>query len=551
MKNKIIIVLTGEICAGKSTLAKGLEDRFGFDILRTRDAIKHYAKKDFKVKRNEDERRFLQRVGESLDNRTGGDWIISYFQSEINKSDRIVVDSIRIAAQIDSFRNSYGHQNVFQVHLFAPDKILERRYFDRENWQYHDLTAINDYTQYKQNATEIGVKKLIDDADLVIDTEHLSPEDNLIRAGCFFRMLPSLHDPLVDVVVGGQFGSEGKGQIAAFLSPEYDCLVRVGGPNAGHKVYEDPSPDTFHILPSGSKRAHTSKIIIGPGAVISVDVILKEILDFGIATDRLLIDENATIIAKKDITLEKKIDKIGSTQQGVGAATANNLLFNRLNRTVKHKAKFCKELKQYIGNAHCEFENLFSSQKKILLEGTQGTMLSLHHGIYPYVTSRDTTVGGCISEAGISPKRIRKIILVTRRYPIRVQNPPNGTSGPFSRNIKYKNEIDLDEIAIRSKIPLEEIKKIEITSTTHRPRRIGEFNWALFRESCELNSPTDIALTFTDYIDIANRKARRFDQLTKETTKFIDEIERCATVSVSLIATHFNHRSVIDRRNWI
>ena len=101
------------------------------------------------------------------------------------------------------------------------------------------------------------------------------------------------------------------------------------------------------------------------------------------------------------------------------------------------------------------------------------------------------------------------------------------------------------------RLPIDEIMSIEKTSVSKKQRRIANFNWAIFREACELNSPTDIALTFSDYIDAQNRKARRYDQLTSETTKFIDEIERCSGVPVSIIATNFNHRSIIDRRNWV
>jgi hypothetical protein len=97
---------------------------------------------------------------------------------------------------------------------------------------------------------------------------------------------------LVDVVVGGQFGSEGKGQIAAFLSQEYDWLVRVGGPNAGHTVYFEPEPYTFHHLPSGANSSE-AKLLIGPGAVLNVDKLLKEIADCKVSAERLRIDPQA------------------------------------------------------------------------------------------------------------------------------------------------------------------------------------------------------------------------------------------------------------------
>lgn len=551
MKNRIIVVLTGEIGAGKTTLANALKSNYGFELLKTNEALDYWSKtKKFRQKKDEDKRMFLQRIGETLDKETEGRWVLERFQTLINKSDRIVIDSVRILKQIEAFRKSYGHQNVVQIHLHVSEKELEKRHFIRNGLDINDITATQAYHIYKLNSTESKVKDLINDADLVIDTEKTYIDDNLVRVASFLRLLPSIHSGIVDVIVGGQFGSEGKGQIAAHIAPEYDCLVRVGGPNAGHKVFEYLSPDTFHILPSGSRRAPNSKIILGPASVISLEVLLNEIKTFGIFPDRLLIDSNCTIISEQDKKLEAELDKIGSTKQGVGAATSNNLLTNRLQKNLDHKAKNCLKLKQYIGSAHEEFEKLFAKNCKILLEGTQGTLLSLHHGIYPYVTSRDTSTSGCLSDAGISPGRIRKIIMVTRTYPIRVQSPEDGTSGPFSRG-KFDYEISYKELADKSKLPIDEIMGTEKTSTSLKQRRIANFNWAIFREACELNSPTDIALTFTDYINCENRKARRYDQLSKETTKLIDEIERCAGVPVSLISTNFNHRSIIDRRNWV
>jgi adenylosuccinate synthase len=551
MKNRIIVVLTGEIGAGKTGLANLLCSHYNFEYLKTSDALDFWAKTGkFHKKRDEDRRMFLQRIGEILDRETEGRWVVEYFQTEINKSERVVIDSGRILKQILSIRQSYGYQNVVHIHLNVSESELELRYFKKNNFRLNDLQAIHNYQLYKSNSTEKKVKDLISDADLVIDTEKTDKDDNLVRVASFLRLPPSIHSGMVDIIVGGQFGSEGKGQIAAFLSPEYDCLVRVGGPNAGHKVYEGKLIDTFHILPSGTRRSPNSKIVLGAGAVIDLKILLEEIKTYDIQPDRLLIDSNCTMISKEDIKLEEKLDKIGSTKQGVGAATSNNLLRSRIQEISDHKAKNCHELKLYIGSAHEEFEKLYSKNKKILLEGTQGTMLSLHHGIYPYVTSRDTSVSGCLSDSGISPRRVRKIIMVTRTYPIRVQSPKDGTSGPFSRNNTI-NEITYEELAEKSKLPIDEILRIEKTSTTKRQRRIANFNWGIFREACELNSPTDIALTFSDYIDSNNQNARRYDQLSKETTRFIDELERCSGVPVSLISTCFNHRSIIDRRNWI
>ncbi|MDO1449510.1 adenylosuccinate synthetase [Rhodocytophaga aerolata] len=541
---KVILVLSGEICTGKSTLTAMLENRFGFKHCKTKEGLYYFAQKHLNGKLPD--RSFLQQYGEKLDREGGGKWVLDYFQhqfaSDFSSNDLYVVDSVRILGQIQYMREAYSYF-VYHIHLEASVQTLEKRFSQRgEDIDLPPDKQLEKYSQYKSDPTEAQVNSLREEADLIIDTDKCNAEDVFIRVASFFRLLPSTHNNLVDVIIGGQFGSEGKGQIAAHISPEYDCLMRVGGPNAGHTVFQKPNNHVFHLLPSGSYRAPNAKILIGPGAVLNLTKMLDEIQSFEIEKGRLIIDANANIITPKDIELEEKVkEKIGSTAQGVGAATASNIIA-RLMGEDSHKAKHCNALKHFIGDTAAELEKLYSQNKKILLEGTQGSGLSLHHGPYPYVTSRDTSVSGCLSEAGISPRRIRKIIMVTRTYPIRV----GGNSGGFG-----SIEIDMGEIAKRSGKNEANLLAKEITTTTKRPRRIAEFSWALFRKACELNSPTDIALTFTDYISVVNEQARRYENLTEETRRFIEEIERCSGVKVSLIGTKFDFRAVIDRRNWI
>lgn len=543
-ERKIILVLSGEICTGKSTLSDKLEASYGFKHCKTREGLPLLGKQRLNGK--EPDRDFLQKMGEELDTSGGGKWVLDYFQQlyqkEFSNNNFYVVDSVRILAQVQHIREAYSYF-VYHIHLEASAETLEKRFYERGEIQAlskDEQTA--KYTRYKADTTEQKVNDLKNEADLVINTDRCNDEDVFIRVSSFFRLLAPTHNELVDVIIGGQFGSEGKGQIAAHISPEYDCLMRVGGPNAGHTVFQKPTNHVFHLLPSGTFRAPNAKLLIGPGAILNLKKILEEIRAFGIETGRLIIDENAVIISDSDIEAEVKIQhKISSTAQGVGAATAGNILA-RLLADDKHKAKnFTKELRPFLGNTTNELEKLYNNGKRILLEGTQGTGLSLHHGLYPHVTSRDTTVSGCLSEAGISPKRIRKIIMVTRTYPIRV----GGASGPF-----LSNELTMQIIADRSGKNAEDLIKKERTTTTKKNRRIAEFSWSLFRKACELNSPTDIALTFTDYLSTENETARRYHNLTEETRRFIEEIESCSGVKVSLIGTTFDYRSVIDRRNW-
>lgn len=541
---KVILVLTGEISTGKSTLTQKLESRFSFKTCKTREGLNYFARK--KLKSKEPDREFLQRYGTELDVQGDGKWVLEYFQhlygSNFDAHNLYVIDSARIINQIKHIREAYSYF-VFHIHLEANPKTLEQRFFERgEIKEMPEAKQTEKYKGYKADRTEKQVPKLRKEADLVIDTDRCNDEDVFVRVASFFKLLSPLKNELVDVIVGGQFGSEGKGQIAAHISPDYDCLMRVGGPNAGHTVFERPTNHVFHLLPSGTYRSPHSKLLIGPGAVLNLEKILHEIRTFNVEFGRLVIDENAIIISQEDIDAENKIkEKISSTAQGVGFATATNII-SRLYGEDKHKAKhYLKELRGYLGNTSEELELLYRDGKKILLEGTQGTGLSLHHGLYPHVTSRDTAVSGCLSEAGISPRRVRKIIMVTRTYPIRV----GGTSGPF-----ISKEIDMKTVAERSGKDADELVKKEITTTTKKNRRIAEFSWSLFRKACELNSPTDIALTFTDYISTKNENARRYENLTEDTRKFVEEIERCSGVKVSLIGTTFDYRAVIDRRNW-
>lgn len=481
-----------------------------------------------------DDRLALQAKGDDLDRQISGRWVLD----ELSQVERItgeekifVVDSVRIKDQIDHIRKAYGP--VIHVHLTAPPKVLRQRYNER----YKRKIGVPSYDKVKENPTETNIESLSKIADVVIDTNRCKKNDVLVRAASRMSLYGKNESGYVDVIVGAQYGSEGKGQIAAFLAHEYDLLIRVGGPNAGHTVFEHPKAYTHHHLPSGTRKCD-ARLLLAPGMVISVDKLLEEISDCKVEYDRLSIDPQAMIINDKDIEAEKKsLKKIASTCQGVGQATVRKIKRQRRNLRL---AKDVPELIPYIRPATDVLMEILAKNGRILIEGTQGTGLSLHHGSYPYVTSRDTTVSGCLSETGIPPSRVRRIIMVCRTYPIRVE----GSSGPISQEITW------DEISKRSGIPVDKLLERERTSTTHRQRRVGEFDWELLRKSAFINGATDIALTFTDYLSPNNQLVRRFDQLTKETRDLIEEIEHVTKARVSLIGTGFDSRSIIDRREW-
>lgn len=542
-----IIVLSGPVAAGKSQLAEALMAQFAVVRLKTQDLI--VARTGAAL-----ERRALQQAGESLDRSTAGAWVARELTrvlsqgapdgSEIRSDGRVLVDSVRTLQQIDEVRRSYGSR-VVHVHLTAPEDELARRYEVRKA-SHPAMDELPTYAELRADPTEAAVDSLRHAADLMVDTARSTPEDVVVRVAAQLGFYGRGFDRLVDVLVGGEFGSEGKGQISAYLAPEYDVLVRVGGPNAGHKVYEEPKVRTFHHLPSGTTRNPNAHIVLGPGAVLRVPDLLTEIATCELSFERLSIDPRAMLITDEDVAEEKRLTAlIGSTGSGVGAATARKVLREIAPHPVR-LARDAAELKPYVRETLAILDDAFGAGLHVFLEGTQGTGLSLHHGPYPHVTSRDTTVAGCLAEAGIAPGRVRRVIMVCRTYPIRVQNPQGKgmTSGPMSRELSW------EEIARRSSISVQELLDAEKTSTTKKQRRIGEFDWALVRRAAALNAPTDIALSFADYFTVENRKARRFEQLSAETIHFIAELERVTSAPVSLIATRFGFRSIIDRRTW-
>lgn len=562
MRGLRVVVISGQVGAGKSTLAQGLADDYGAVHVSTKELLLLTAER--RGDALEHARLALQKYGAQLDDETDGRWVAAAVSAKISgastaghaveQPDELmgdqpaglyVVDSVRIKKQIDHLRDALG-ADIVHMHLYSSNTVLAERYANRG--EVSGLKELSSYEEVAKDPTERGVAELRDDADVAIDTERSNVADVLIRAAAALGLLPDADARSVDVLVGGQYGSEGKGNLAFFLARDYDLLVRVGGPNAGHTV-PLPTPFTHRLLPSGTQANEQAKLLLGPGATLDLDVLLEEIAECGVGIERLSIDPQAMIIEQADLEAERAlVAEIASTGKGGGSAAARRILGRSPDRVdiPVRLARDIPELVAFVRPARDVLEEAYRNGHRVLVEGTQGTGLSLYHGDWPHVTSRDTTTSGALAEAGIGPRRIRRVILVARTYPIRVQNPDTEgkTSGPMEQEISY------DELARRSRIPIEELQSTEKGSVSGRQRRIAEFDWALLRRSVELNGATDIALTFADYLDIDNRAAQRYDQLTDETIMFIEEVERVSGVPVSLITTRFDARSVIDRRRW-
>lgn len=551
-----IVLVSGHLCTGKSELAAGLEAEFGFRVIKSSHILREIAvSRALKL-----DRISLQQLGDDMDAETKGAWLYERVLELAKQDDavkKIIVDNVRTREQLEHFRIS-GEVVASHVHLYILDKDepprrwkqrIERSGMD-EPGLYPDADLMKD---------ELDIRSFKEDADVRIETSQSDTSDTLVRVAARLGLYSTPDLRCVDVIVGGQFGSEGKGNIAAYLANEYDVLVRVGGPNAGHTVVSRSGTYVYHQLPSGAKDTN-ARILLGPGMTLNPEKLLTEVEECGVTPDRLFIDPQVMIIEEQDKASEGVlVGKIGSTGQGGGSAAARRIIGRtgegvRLAKDVPALAPYVGEAPPYRGSTVMRLEEAYRAGHSILLEGTQGSGLSLYHGDYPHVTSRDTNVAGCLAEVGISPSRIRRIVLVVRYTPIRVGNPSEDeSSGPL------KHEIDFEIVAREAGLDPAELKGNEVTSTTKRKRRVGRFDWEQFRQACALNAPTDIVLTFADYIDGKNRDARRFEQLSEKTIRFIEELERIAHASVSLISTRFPRgestkldiRNIIDRRNWL
>ena len=336
----------------------------------------------------------------------------------------------------------------------------------------------------------------------------------------------------VTVVVGGQFGSEGKGKVAHWLAQEMkaSAVVRVGGSNSGHTVIS-PAGEAIVLrhLPTAAILPDV-KCILPAGSYLDPDVLLAEVVHTGLSDDRLLIDPNAVLITQAEKLQEQSSylkENIGSTLSGTGAAVRSRIERNSSLKLAKNDQR----LSRYVKSVLPIMRQYLGLNKRIIIEGTQGFGLSLLHSTdFPYVTSRDTGAAGFVSEAGLSPLDVDDIVLVLRTYPIRVA----GNSGPLP------NETDWQEV---SRLSGSKLSILEHTSVTKLVRRVAHFHPYVVKRAIECNSPTRIALNHIDYID---NECSVLNTLTKKAECFTKKIEHLIDHPIDLFG--FSPSSLVIRK---
>ncbi len=332
----------------------------------------------------------------------------------------------------------------------------------------------------------------------------------------------------VSIIVGAQWGDEGKGKIVDMLSENIDIVARYqGGANAGHTVVIGDKTYVLHLIPSGIFQKNV-RCVIGNGVVIDPAALMEEIemiRSFGITIDgRLFISHNAHVIMPYhkllDNIREQGAQKIGTTGRGIGPAYIDkymrtgirvvdlldrNVLREKLTRNIEEKnqilskvygrteididkivaeyQEFDKKIDLYITDTSAYLNDALKKKKRILAEGAQGALLDVDHGTYPFVTSSNPTSGGACTGLGIPPTSVKSIIGIVKAYSTRVGN------GPFPTELEDRTGETLRTIGH------------EFGATTGRPRRCGWLDMVSLRYSLMVNGISEIALTKLDVLD--------------------------------------------------
>src|SRR5712692_5214959 len=321
--------------------------------------------------------------------------------------------------------------------------------------------------------------------------------------------------------------SSPRGKIAAYLAlkDKPDICARGGnGPNAGHTVLHQGTTYSLRLVPSGFVNK-TSQLLIGSGVLVKTNILLNEIKETQ-ADGRIRVDKQCAIIEERHKEQERNSDylskKLGSTKSGVGACNAERAL-----RMVK-MAREVPELRPYLTDVAGEVQQALGGKGSVIIEGTQGTFLSLYHGTYPYVSSKDFTASQACADVGVGPTQVDEVIVIFKAFVTRVGEGP------------LDGQLDRAEVARRG--------WTEYGTVAGRGRRAAPFDFKLALRSVQLNGATQIALTKLDVLFPDCKGAREINDLSQEAREFISRIEQETGVPVTLIGTGPGEEDIIDRR---
>lgn len=321
----------------------------------------------------------------------------------------------------------------------------------------------------------------------------------------------------ISIIVGGQFGSEGKGKVALEKVREYKStkrvVVRVGGTNSGHTAYDRQGRRwALRQMPAGCVDLDVD-VVFPPGSYIDPQVLLSEIDELRYPRDRIFVSRFARVITNEDKAWERDgglCSSIGSTGSGVGGAVMASVARGSKNfKLISHDAEHCESLSRYLSDTTELLSDQLRANARVVIEGSQGFGLSLlDGGFWPKATSRSTTAAAALAEAGLSPMDVDDVTLVLRTFPIRVA----GDSGPLRDETSWE---DIAAITGRS----DDIS--EYTTVTKKLRRVGLFDAELVKRAVSANNPTKIVLNHLDYVDDVDN----FSNPTSSGRSFVSQVE--------------------------
>jgi adenylosuccinate synthase len=319
----------------------------------------------------------------------------------------------------------------------------------------------------------------------------------------------------VIVIVGGQWGDEGKGKVVDFLTEKADIVARAtGGNNAGHTVVVGDETFKFNLIPSGI--VHKEKLnLCGNGMVIYPPKIIEEIEDlekrgYSITEKNLLLSSSAHVITEEQVELDKKTGgKVGTTGRGIGPCYMAKIERTglRMSDFIKQDNEAAKRLKPIVKDTYVIVNEAIESDKNVLVEGAQGTLLDIDHGTYPFVTSSNPTSGGACTGLGIGPTKITNVIGIIKAYTTRVGRGPFTTEqGTDEQTMNENKDDELTEEDINNANSGDEYctgkalrkRGAEYGTTTGRARRTGWFDSVITRYSVRINGLSSMAVTKLD-----------------------------------------------------